>query len=88
MVTNRDLISTVLEGNTPERTPYTIYEWFVGDARHPYEAWKPLLEKGLGITASVNPVRHVEHGVQNTIDTRVKYLKMCRRTGGKAFPSF
>jgi hypothetical protein len=66
MPSPRELLTTVLEGGIPERTPYSIYEWFFSDPRYPIEAWKPLLERGLGISTGCSTVEHVEHGVTST----------------------
>jgi len=72
MSTPRDLLITALEGGIPERTPYSIYRWFFSDPRHPIEAWKPLLERGLGILDGCTTVRHIEHGVNTVTDTWVQ----------------
>lgn len=69
MATPRELLTTFLEGGTPERTPYSIYQWFFEDPRYPIEAWKPLLERGLGISTSCATVKRIEHGVTNYTDS-------------------
>jgi hypothetical protein len=79
MPTPRDLLSTFLEGGTPERTPYSIYAWFFEDPRYPVEEWRPLLERGLGISASCATVRHVEHGVTDSAETWTEAGRRCVR---------
>jgi hypothetical protein len=69
MTTTRQLLTAALEGDVPERTPYSIYEWFFEDPRYPRAAWEHLIERGLGISAGCTTVRHVEHGVTDTVDT-------------------
>lgn len=69
MPTPHDLLTTFLEGGVPERTPYSIYAWFFEDPRYPVEAWKPLLERGLGVSASCATVCHIQHGVTNHSET-------------------
>ncbi len=81
MLTPRELLTTALDGGTPARTPYSIYAWFFNDPRHPVEAWKPCLERGLGILTGCSTVQHIEHGVETSTETRVEgaYLYVCRR---------
>ncbi len=69
MSTPRQLLANFLDGGVPERTPYSIYAWFFLDPRYPIEAWKPLLERGLGISTGCATVRHIEHGVVNSSET-------------------
>ena len=61
----------------PERTPLSIYEWFFEDPRYPIEAWKPLFERGLGISNEAVTVRRIEHGVANTAKTWVEPGRRC-----------
>ena len=72
MPTPRELLITALEGDIPERTPYSIYAWFFTDPRHPIEAWRPLLERGLGVLDGCATVRHIEHGVNTVTDSWVQ----------------
>jgi hypothetical protein len=72
MTTARELLTTVLNGGTPERTPLSIYKWFFEDPRYPVEAWQPLIERGLGVSTGCATVRRIEHGVQHQVETRVE----------------
>ena len=84
MPTPRELLTTFLEGGTPERTPYSIYQWFFEDPRYPIEAWKPLLERGLGISTGCATVKRIEHGVINDSDTWLegssRYIRLRKET--------
>ncbi|NUQ62698.1 MAG: hypothetical protein HUU20_09425 [Pirellulales bacterium] len=77
MATVRDNLTTVLEGGTPERTPLSIYDWNMGAitsdelaARMKEDAWKRLLDLGLGVTAHCEIIEAVEHGVETIVEER------------------
>ncbi len=73
MTTTRELLTTALNGGIPERTPYSIYAWFFDQSAYPpYAEWKPLIERGLGISISCETVRRVEHGVRDTLQRRIE----------------
>ncbi len=69
MTTPRQLLTTFLDGGTPERTPFSIYPWFFEDPRYPVEDFQPLLERGLGLSAYCDTIQRVEHGVANSTET-------------------
>jgi hypothetical protein len=73
MATARELLTTVLDGGIPERTPYSVYAWFFEQSAYPaYAEWRPLVERGLGISFSCETVRRVEHGVRDTVRRRIE----------------
>jgi hypothetical protein len=80
----RGLLTTFLDGGIPDRTPYSIYSWFFEDPRYPVEAWKPLLERGLGVSTGCGTVRHIEHGVKNSEETwqdaNTRYIRRRKET--------
>jgi hypothetical protein len=70
-------LTTVLEGGTPGRTPFSIYDWNMGAvtadelaARMREDAWKRLLDCGLGVTCHCEIVEAVECGVETTVEDR------------------
>jgi hypothetical protein len=77
MVTARGELTTILEGGTPLRTPLSIYDWNMGAitaddlaARMREDAWRRLLDQGLGVTCHCELIEAVEHGVETTIEDR------------------
>lgn len=71
MASPRNRLIAALENKIPDRTPLSIYQWFFTDPRFPIEAWKPLLERGLGISTGCHTVRHIEHGVENSTESKI-----------------
>ena len=69
MTTTRDLLRTILEGNTPARTPYSLYNWMMDDPSS--DRWRRLLDRGLGICQHCSLVEHVEHDVTDETEERV-----------------
>ncbi len=69
MTSTRDLLTTALDGGTPAQTPLSIYEWLAGDVN---DDWRRLFDQGLGICRHVNTVKHIEHGVKDTVEERVE----------------
>jgi hypothetical protein len=71
-MTPRSNLITVLEAGTPERTPFSIYDWNMQGAitaddlarRMQEDAWKRLLDLGLGVTSHCEIIEAVEHGVE------------------------
>ena len=61
-----DLIKA-LNGEVPERTPFTIYDWFFTGGGFSIQGWQPLFDQGLGRMVSVHTVKHIEHGVENKV---------------------
>jgi len=66
-----DLIKA-LNGDVPERTPFTIYDWFFTGGGFSIQGWQPLFDQGLGRMISVHTVRNIEHGVDNQVDDWVE----------------
>jgi hypothetical protein len=93
MTTTREQLTAALNGETPERTPLSLYHWMVPasgvgvdgwgrprplavdglSATDPKgDVWRNLFERGLGICQHCYPIKHVEHGVKDGMDTRVE----------------
>lgn len=70
MTTRKDLIS-VLNGDTPELTPYSIDEWFFTHPKYDFNEWRPLFDQGLGLCIDCSTMELVEHGVENIVDYKV-----------------
>ncbi len=85
MSTPRELLETALEGDTPERTPYSIYSWMMDrESEKGKDAWRRVLDQGLALCHHCGTVSHVEHGVTNTTteerdgkDVYTIYTKEC-----------
>jgi len=85
MTTTRDLLATVLDGGTPERTPYLVHSWFYMAGGYPsFEEWKPLFDQGLGIFHSCPTVKRIEHDVENTskkwVEGGAEYVLRSKKT--------
>ena len=82
MVTQRELLTAAYNGETPARTPLSIYGRFFRDPRYPRAAFQPLIEMGLGVTHCVETVAAVQHGVSRQVvhktrgRNRYNYLTM------------
>lgn len=68
MSTARERMLTALEGGTPDVTPLSIYDFFVDDPKS--DRWRPLFERGLGLSPHVGVVRYIEHGVTASSEER------------------
>jgi hypothetical protein len=73
-----DLIQA-LNGEVPERTPYSIYDWFFTGGSHSIQGWQPLFDRGLGRSVSVHTVKHIQHGVEDQVDDWVEAGRRYRR---------
>ena len=90
-MTTRERLATALNGDTPDRTPLSLYHWMVGEPRQDEwgrsrplnvlelvahrrrgEPWGRLFEQGLGVCQHCYLTRQIEHGVKNTIDTKIE----------------
>jgi hypothetical protein len=60
VVSVRQLLTDALMGRTPEKTPFSIYNWML-DLHSP--DWSRLLDLGLGICRHCGVARTTEHGV-------------------------
>lgn len=74
MTTRKNLIAA-LEGDTPERTPLSIYDWNLGAisaaqlaATMREDEWQRLLDQGLGVTSHCEILEAIEHGVETTAE--------------------
>ena len=72
MTTVRELLTAAYNGETPERTPFSIYEWFFVDPRYDRAAFEPLIDMGLGITGGAQTVKSVQHGAEWTVRHEVQ----------------
>lgn len=70
MTTRKDLLA-VLNGDTPELTPFSIYEWFFTHPKYDFNEWRPLFDQGLGLCLYCSNMALVEHGVENTVEHKV-----------------
>jgi hypothetical protein len=63
----RDDLTAALNGETPQRTPLSIYHFFM----RPEDAadWEPILEMGLGVNRGIYPLERIEHGVETQRET-------------------
>ncbi len=64
----RERITAALNGETPDRTPFTVYNYFVDDRSRP--EWQRLIEMGLGITEHVPLTKNIEHGVELSVEQK------------------
>ncbi len=75
-MSTRDNITTALNGGVPDRTPLTFYSWMVtGDSADKdgllfEDSWKRLYDLGLGICYHARVIREVQHGVEDSVETR------------------
>jgi len=67
-MTTRELITTVLNGETPEITPFGLYSWMMDDRNS--ERWRRVIDQGLGLFEHCGVVGHREHGVENIFEER------------------
>jgi hypothetical protein len=79
-VTIRSDLIKVLDGGTPERTPFSIYQWFFDHGDAVYADWQPLFDRGLGRISFCRTVRHIERGVENEVEEWMEGgRQFCRR---------
>jgi hypothetical protein len=70
-MTTRERLFTALTGGTPDRTPFTFIDrWMGTDMDAP--AWRRLMDQGLGVVCDVKCVRAIEHGVRDTHETLIR----------------
>ena len=67
-MTARELLTTVLDGGTPERTPLSIYNWMT-DLKD--DRWRRLVDQGLGLCHHGGTCAHIEHDVKATYEEKV-----------------
>jgi len=71
-MTIREDLTAVLNGETPDRTPCSIYSWFFTDPQYDFEEWRPLFDQGLGLSMHCGTVGLVEHGVKSSVHVEVE----------------
>ncbi|MBN1348831.1 hypothetical protein JXJ21_05430 [candidate division KSB1 bacterium] len=64
-MTTRERLSVTLDGGTPDITTLSFYSWMAKDFLAP--EWRELYEMGLGICHHCHTLRHIEHGVENSV---------------------
>lgn len=69
-MTTKERLTAVLNGETPDITPYSIYHWLVDDRNS--DRWRPLIERGLGLCRHVSTVHTIEHGVEDIYEEKVE----------------
>jgi hypothetical protein len=62
-MSNRQYLTAVLNGETPDVTPFSIYSWMMDDPKS--ARWQRAVDQGLGLSHDCRTVRFIEHGVQN-----------------------
>ena len=67
-MTTRELLTTTLNGETPEITTFSLYSGMMDDPTS--DRWRRLHDQGLGIIEHCSVVRHIEHGVKNTFEEK------------------
>jgi len=67
-MTTRELLTTTLNGETPEITTFSLYSGMMDDPTS--DRWRRLRDQGLGIIQHCNVVRHIEHDVKNTSEEK------------------
>jgi hypothetical protein len=71
-MTTRENLIAALNGETPDQTPYSIYDWFFTQPRYEFDEWRPLFDRGLGLCLHCSTARRVERGVKNTVDCQTE----------------
>ena len=74
-MTAREQLVAVLNGGEADRTPFSIYDWEMGAVTSDelasvmqQDAWRCLLDRGLGVRHHCPVVRAVEHGVEFRVE--------------------
>jgi hypothetical protein len=67
-MTTRDNLIAALEGETPERTPLSIYHWYFTFPHYDFDEWQPLFDRGLGLSRSCATFEIVKHGVEESVE--------------------
>lgn len=70
MPTTRERLTTALDGDTPDITPYSLYNWMMDDPTS--DRWRRLLDRGLGICQHCAYIKHIEHGVTDSVEERIE----------------
>jgi len=80
-MTHRENLLAVLDGKTPERTVLSLFDWNMeraitpGDlaARIASPDWSLLLDRGLLISHHCEILEAIEHGVENTTESKLEH---------------
>jgi hypothetical protein len=74
MTTTRERLATALEGDTPDLTPLSMYSWMMDrpTTRDCTDAWRRLIDAGLGLAHHCQTVELLEHGVTRSEETRTE----------------
>jgi len=64
-MTTRERLETVLDGGTPDITPYSLYSWMIKTDLF-VDEWKRLFDMGFGMCHHMHTVKHIEHDVKST----------------------
>jgi len=76
MATPKELLTAAYDGETPEQTPFSMYDWFMLDPRYPPAEFEPLLEMGLGLVQTISTVDVIQHGVTRSerVEARGRHI--------------
>jgi len=67
-MTTKELLTTTLDGGTPETTTFSLYSWMMDDPNS--DRWRRLYDQGLGVIQHCGVVSHSEHGVENVYEEK------------------
>ena len=71
-MTTRENLIAALNGDTPDRTPLSIYEWFFTHPKYEFDEWRSLFDQGLGLGLHCSTVALVEHGVKDAVAYKIE----------------
>ena len=69
-MSQKQWLTDALDGNTPERTPYSLQSEILSSDDLMSDEWKALYDQGLALCHHVATVEHIEHGVESTREKR------------------
>lgn len=72
MMTTRENLIAALNGEIPEQTPFSIYEWFFTHPKFNRDEWRHFFDQGLGLCLHCDTVALKEHGVKHTVEHKVE----------------
>jgi len=71
-MTTRENLIAALNGDTPDRTPLSIYEWFFTHPKYEFDEWRSLFDQGLGLCLGCSTTLAIEHGVKNSVEHKIE----------------